>query len=128
MGRRKKVVASEQTETTLDTRMKTRSHRKELECRICHFESCIVAMDVGSVICDYCVALMAGPPELPTQLRPKTGYPRGWHLKMIFISEDGKYFSKGVEVTKEEAKHIKAEIPVIDPKRVKRAYKKRTTK
>jgi len=125
MGRKKK---SETISDTTNIRLMSRQARQELECRVCHIETCIVSMEVGSVVCDYCVSLMVGPPELPPQLRPKSGYPRGWHLKMLFISDDGKYFSRGVEVTKEESKLLTRATPVLDPMRQKRKYKKRTPK
>lgn len=72
-----------------------------LTCSKCQFEDVLVALDVSSVICSNCVSLMVAPPEHVTQKKETTGMPRGWHFKKAFQFE-GKYYSKGKEITKKE--------------------------
>lgn len=105
---------------------------KDLECKVCHIEWIEVTMDVGAIICDRCVALMVGPPEEIKPKPPITGYPRGWHLKSLFI-DNGKYFSKGKEITKKEANLLinptpvpseEVKKPLKKPKKIKKASKK----
>jgi len=100
MGRKKKAIAH-----TADsiTALQSPTGRKELECRVCNSEWVIVSMEVGSIVCSRCVTKMVAPPENPSTPKPSSGYPRGWHLKVVYEAEDGKYFSKGKEITKKEA-------------------------
>jgi hypothetical protein len=116
------------------------SEMKDMECSKCHNTTAYVSVDVTKLICHRCVAIMAGPPEefLLKQIKSETAsYPRGWHLKHIFISEGGKYYTKGREITKAEAKVIQTEldnpVPKVEVKKkatkpVPKIVKKRKTK
>ncbi len=100
MGRKKKTT----TQTTESiAAFQSPSDRKDLECRVCNSEWVSVSMEVGSIVCARCVSKMVAPPENPSTPKPSSGYPRGWHLKVVYEAEDGKYFSKGKEITKKEA-------------------------
>jgi hypothetical protein len=74
--------------------------KHELECDMCHAEIIVVSQDVNRVICDYCVQSMVLSPNAMDPKKVVTGYPQGWHLKKLYVSEDGKYFCKGKEIPK----------------------------
>ena len=104
------------------------SRKKDLECYVCNTIWVVVSSDVSRVMCHRCVALMVGPPEELNRPEP-TGYQRGWHLRKLFISEDGKYFNRGTEITKKEAEMLD-QVPDITPtkKSKKTAEKKKVPK
>jgi len=103
--------------------------KHELECDMCHAEIIVVSQDVSRVICDYCVQSMVLSPNAMDPKKVVTGYPQGWHLKKLYVSEDGKYFCKGKEIPKPDntkvetvAKKVVAKIKsVVKTKAVKKS-------
>jgi ribosomal protein S27E len=100
---------------------------QELECSKCKDEIVMVSKDTSSVICSKCVQMMIPPPVEVKKVKKlaQTDYPRGWHRKKLFISNDGKYFTKGKEITKEQAD--KLNVPTGTTKKTK-SVKKKTSK
>ena len=109
MGRKKKVVAAPQLDDSMEVYRPPENHM--VDCKICHIESEWVSADVGAIICDTCVSMLVGPPEIAEPPKPATGYPRGWHLRTLFISDEGNYFSKGVELSNKERKALENATP-----------------
>lgn len=73
------------------------SGNKRMTCKKCG-EWVSVAQDCKSVECSRCVAKMV-PWDEDTAPAEKIG-PRGWHLRKVFVHEDGRVFHKGVEQPK----------------------------
>jgi hypothetical protein len=103
--------------------------KHELECDMCHAEIIVVSQDVSRVICDYCVQSMVLSPNAMDPKKVVTGYPQGWHLKKLYVSEDGKYFCKGKEIPKpDDPKMEKIVKKVVPMNKIVKPVKKSTKK
>jgi hypothetical protein len=73
---------------------------KWLMCSECGEEELEVNMDIGKVICAYCVQRMVAPPDNYVK-KEKSDKPKGWHFKAYFEHE-GKVYVRGVEIVEED--------------------------
>ena len=75
---------------------------KDLECSKACGETVRVTEETESVICALCACKMVGPTDNMLKRaargeRKKSGRPRGWHLKPVFVDKEGNVFHKGIE-------------------------------
>lgn len=103
-----------------------------VNCLICH-AGVEVDRDTRAVACGSCVArVIPGPVHKPVKAPPKepkltksgkprakrgegkkyvpSGFPRGWHFKVLYKHTDGKYYSRGKEITAVKAKKLEKEL------------------
>lgn len=108
--------------TASGTGRPARKGLKTIDCLICHSP---VLVDHGTVAaaCGTCVAkVMPAPavrvvnkePKLTKSGKPRakrgegkkyqpSGFPRGWHFKIVYKHTDGRFFSRKKEITKAQA-------------------------
>jgi hypothetical protein len=73
-----------------------RMKRLDMTCRVCNRIVRGIGYDTVSVTCRWCVISNT---EADVSKNKTSGFPRGWHLKAKFVSEDGRVFHKGIEQT-----------------------------
>ena len=75
--------------------------KEEIWCSRCKKVSVISNSNVKELVCGLCFAreMIGEEVAVVKEKQSKLKYPRGWHRKKLFVSDDGKTFSFGKEIT-----------------------------